>query len=473
MVVVGGGVTGLTAAYRLHTARPTWRVSLLEASGRLGGNIQTLQAGGCVIDGGPDSFIKAKPAAHRLALELGLESQLISTEPSARRVLFAHAGRLTPMPEGMALGIPTRALPMLSSPLLSWRAKARLLMEPLCPARRARGEESIHDFLSRRLGEEAASRLAAPLLGGIYAGDPRALSLAATFPQLSELERQHGSLVLGTLAQRAAMMARAEGAPPGRLRRLTTLLRASRAAPPSPFVSLRGGMITLIDSLADRLPPGAVRCGQAVRRLTAEGARWRVTHEAGELVADAVVLACPARAAAEALAEPGVSALLMGIQYLSTATVFFSFNRGEVAHPLDSTGFIAPEGEGELLAATFVDSKWAGRVPSGQVLIRGFLGGARGGERLASRSDAELKQVVLSELRRLMGPLGEPRGSWVFRFAGKNPQPHLGHTERVAAVRRLSPPGVWLAGAAYDGVGIPDCVAQAERATSELLAYLG
>jgi len=472
VVVVGGGVTGLATAYRLHRSRPGWRVTLLEASDQLGGNIVTVRENGFVIDGGPDSFVHTKPAALKLAKELGLEGELISTKPESRGVFLAHAGRLEAMPEGMALGVPTRPGPLLRSSLLGWRGKLRLFSEPLMPARKAQGDESIFDFLERRLGAVAAEQLAGPLLGGIYAGDIRQLSMAATFPQLIELERRHRSLVVGTLSMRAAGKRRGQPAPANPVRRALELLAASRAEAMSPFVSFREGMMTLIEALAASLPAGAPRTTRPVLGLSTSGDRWQVALEGEQLAADAVVLACPARVAAELLADSRAREDLASIEYLSTATVFYAFNRADVAHDLRGVGFVVPPGEGRILAGTFISSKWPHRAPDGKVLLRAFFGGVRGGHALPEQSDASLTATGLSELRRLMGHLGEPLWSRVFRYHHKNPQPNLGHLARVQRLHANVPHGVVLAGAAYEGVGIPDCVTQADAAAQRIVEQL-
>lgn len=472
VVVVGGGVTGLTAAYRLQRAQPDWRVTLLEAGERLGGNIVTVRENGFVIDGGPDSFVSTKPAALKLSKELGLEAELISTRPESRGVFLVHGGRLEAMPAGMALGVPTRPGPLLRSNLLGWRSKLRLFAEPFMPAGEGDGDESVFDFLERRLGAVAAEQLAGPLLGGIYAGDIRRLSMRATFPQLIELERRHRSLVVGTLAMRAAGKRRGEPAPRSPLRRALELLAASGGEAASPFVSFREGMMTLIDALADALPPGSVRTGSAVLGLRQAQGRWRVELAGEQLAADAVVLACPARVAAEILADSAARAELASIEYLSTATVFYALKRADVAHDLRGVGFVVPPGEGKILAGTFISSKWPHRAPDGKVLLRAFFGGVRGGAELPEQTDAGLAATGLSELRRLMGHLGEPEWTRVFRYHHKNPQPNLGHLARVERLQAGLPPGLELAGAAYEGVGIPDCVSQAEGAAARIVQQL-
>jgi oxygen-dependent protoporphyrinogen oxidase len=475
-VVVGAGIAGLTAAYEL--SKGTRSVLLLESRNRVGGNIRTERVDGFLIDAGPDSFVRTKPEAAELCRELGLGDQLITTQ--ARSVFIAHRGRLVAMPAGMALAVPTRLGPILSTPLLGLGGKLGLFGDLWRRSDPPSDDETIGGFVTRHFGAEAAERLAGPLLSGIYAGDVSALSIQATFPQLVELERQHKSLIFGLFALQRA---RDEGArqrplPRSRLGQLFALLgwlrRASGHAP-SPFYSLRDGMQSLVDALAARLPEGTIRLGTPVTGLEAGGAgrRWTLRLEDGTSVStDRVVLALPAHGAAQLVPDPILSELLSGIAYLSTATVFVGLNRAEVRHPLEGVGFMVPHGQGRLLACTWVSSKWEARASDGTALIRAFIGGAREADLVDRSSDDELVALTLGELTRWMGPLGTPLLTRVYRFPSANPQPAVGHLARMERIRtRLqSLEGMYLAGAAYDGVGIPDCVRQGQGAARAALA---
>jgi oxygen-dependent protoporphyrinogen oxidase len=478
VVVVGGGVSGLTAAFALVRSRPDVDVTLLEARPDVGGNIRTECVDGFVIDAGPDSFVRTKPDAVELCRELGLEGELIPTRDEARHVFVAQDGKLELLPGGMALAVPTRLSPLLQTPLLSLGGKLRMLLEPLAGAAPPPEDESIADFFARRVGKEGAARLAGPLLGGIYAGDVSTLSMRATFPQLVELEAKHGSLLRGLLA---AERSRAPGAPaeaesPGVMDILRWLRRSGEAQAASPFLSLRGGMSDLVGALRRSLPEGTVHTGAEVTSLSREGGvLWRVEAASGEsFVADAVILATPAHVAARLAPSPELRAELGGIPYLSTATVFFAVDRAKVASSLAGFGFIVPEGEAEILAATWVSSKWDGRAPEGAALVRAFVGGARDPERVERSTDEELVALARRELERFMGPLGEPLFTRVHRYVKSNPQPIVGHGARVDRIRALARafPGLHFAGAAYDGVGIPDCVRQARTAARAVLAEL-
>ena len=464
IVIVGGGITGLAAAHAFAQDVGPHEVTLLEARDRLGGNIITERRDGFTIDGGPDSWVASKPQATALARAVGLGDDLMPSIASTRRMYIAWNGELHALPEGLVLAVPTRIMPMVKTGLFSWDAKLRMVLEPVIVPRDLSGDEdeSIGDFVTRRLGEQVTERLAGPLLGGIFAGDASTLSIRATFPQLVEAERKHGSLIMSMRAQRAA-----SGAVDG-------------ATPPSAFLSLRGGMHTLIDAVAKNLGSTKVRTGVRVKTIASlapgdERGRFLVVTDSGEgLHADHVILAAPAHAAAEALRDlhAPMAAALAEFRYASTATAFLAFRREDVSHPLDGVGFIVPRALGRpILAATWVSSKWENRAPDGYVLMRTFFGGAWGEETLALDDDA-LAAVGCRELGRFMGLDAKPIFSRVFRFNRSNPQPQVGHLKRVAAIRAMGEqfPGLHVAGAGYEGVGIPDCVRQGQYAAARVLA---
>lgn len=475
-VVVGGGIAGLAAAYEL--SKNTHSLLLFESRDRLGGNICTERVDGFLIDAGPDSFVRTKPDATELCRELGLEGQLITTQ--ARSVFIAHQGQLVPMPAGMALAVPTRLGPILGTPLLSLGGKLRLFSDLWRRSSPESEDETIGDFVARHFGAEAAERLAGPLLSGIYAGDVTALSIQATFPQLVQLERQHKSLIFGLFA---AQRARDEGTPQealpssrlGQFFSLLRWLRRSSGHAPSPFYSLKDGMQSLVDALAARLPDGVVRVGVPVTGLDrkSDGRRWTLwLGDGSSVTTDHIVLAAPAHVAARLVPDSTLAELLSGIVYLSTATVFVGLSRAEIRHPLEGVGFMVPHGQGRLLAGTWVSSKWAGRAGEGTALVRGFIGGAREADLVDRSSDEALVALTLEELNRWMGPLGTPRLTRVWRFPCSNPQPLVGHLSRMQRIRaRLQAlDGLYLAGAAYEGVGIPDCVRQGRNAARTVVA---
>lgn len=467
IVVVGGGVTGLTAAHRLlQSAKERVQLTLIEASPTLGGNVRTVREEGLVLDGGPDAFVVQKRAAADLCRELGLGSSLIETRAENRRVYIGLGRDLHLLPEGVVLTIPTRVLPLARTHLFSWPGKIRMGLDLLRPAQRGVADESIASFVRRRLGREAYERLADPLMGGIYAGDCEKLSIQATFPQLPALEAKYGSLVRGILATRPAPV-------PG-------------APPPSAFFALKGGMGELIDALerSVRERGGEILTGYAVKSVgpgMTPGARLRVIAEdrpgaALALDADHVILASPAHASARILADlaPDAAREVGGIPYVSTATLLLAFDRADIAHPMDSVGIVLPRSAGRrVLAITFVTSKWEGRAPEGTAVIRLFFGGHRH-EGDASLPEDELIRIGLADLRAVLGITAQPKVARLFRYPMSNPQPVVGHKDRLARIRRAvgAVPGLHAGGAAYDGVGLPDCVRQANEIAARIITEI-
>jgi oxygen-dependent protoporphyrinogen oxidase len=457
VVVAGGGLSGLATAYALirdaNREGRDLRLTLLEASNRLGGNVHTERTDGYVIESGPDSFVVSRPHALHLCEDLGLGSRLIETRRENRRVYIVRKGKLVAVPEGLVLGIPSRLRPFLRSPLLSVRGKLRVLREMAGTSPdTSGGDVSIGDFLERRFGREMVDVVLEPLLGGIYAGDAFRLSLRSTFPDWFA-ESGGGSSLL-----RAA--------------RATRRSKTNGAAPRSPFRSLVGGMGEMIDTLAGRIGAGAIRLGTKVHGVERSGSKFRVRLADGEIEADQVVVALPAGPAARVLAslDDSLSHELAGIDYVSTAVVTLAYNRTQIAHPLDAAGFLVPKSEGrKVTAGTFITSKWEGRAPAGAALVRGFVGGAHD-ENVASLEEDHLVSLVGAELGDLLGITGEHRFARVSRYIKASPQPMVGHFERVARIRAAvtSVPGLHVIGNAYDGVGIPDCVRLAEEVAARI-----
>ena len=461
LVVVGGGIAGLTAAHRaveISRERETaLELTVLEARDRLGGTIETEHAGGFLVETGPDSFLSEKPWALALCRRIGLESRLVGTDDRFRRVFVWFGKRLHPVPDGFQLLAPTRLTPFITSSLFSWPGKLRMALDVILP-RGGGGDESLGAFVRRRLGREALERIAQPLVAGIYTADPDELSLLATMPRFVELERRERSLIVG-------------------------LWKASRKAPAastsgarwSLFVSLAGGMGELIAALASRLPPDAVRLKHRVGGIERRGAHWRVTtEEAGAIDADAVIVATETHAASRLLryVDPPLATLLEMIPYASSATVSLGYRRADVAHPLDGFGFVVPRAEHrDLLACTFSSVKYPGRAPERHVLIRCFVGGALNAAAL-ERSDDEIVERVRRELGEALGITAAPMLTRVARHPASMPQYAVGHLTTVETIeRRLAAiPGLLLAGGGYRGVGIADCVRSGEAAADAAFA---
>ena len=484
VVIVGGGISGLTAAHRLtHHARSNdtaLEVLLLESSQRLGGTVRTHQREGFLLEGGPDAFISEKPEALELATQLGLASHLLETNPARRRSFIVRGGRLRPVPEGFHLLAPSRFWPFVTTDIFSWAGKARMALELFLP-RRASAEtndddESLAGFVRRRFGCEALERMAQPMVGGIYTADPERLSLRATMPRFLEMERAHRSII------RAMWHARRHAADDAHS-------RATSGARYSLFLSFDGGMQMLTDRLAAELPPRTIRLGARVEAINfdTQARLWKLrlsanetargvapTATAGEMIeADAVCLALPAYASAGLLR--GVDAELAGeledIPYASTATVNLAFRRSDIPHPLDGFGFVVPFIERrKVIACTFSSVKFAGRAPEGHALLRAFVGGALQPEMYALDED-EMIAAVREDLRALLGVERAPLFAHVEKWPRSMAQYHLGHLARVERIReRLQKfPALQLAGNAYGGAGIPDCIRGGHTAARELM----
>jgi oxygen-dependent protoporphyrinogen oxidase len=462
LVVVGGGVSGLAAAHRAtEWARERGRpleLTVLEAGDRVGGTIQTERREGFLVECGPDSFLSEKPWALDLCRRLAVEDRLVRTDDRFRRTFVVFRGRLHPLPDGFQLLAPTRLGPFLSSGLFSWPGKLRMACDLVLP-RGGEPDESLGAFVRRRLGREALERVAQPLVAGIYTADPDELSLRATMPRFLELERRERSVILG-------------------------LWRATRRAPAahagasgarwSLFVTFAEGMEELVRVLATRLPPGAVRLKERVIAVTRESGRWRVTSAGGTAFdADGLVLAPEAHQVARMLryVDPGLVHLLEGIPYASSATVTLAYRRDAIGHPLDGFGFVVPQVERRpIIACTFSSVKYPGRAPARHVLLRVFMGGASN-ESVLAADDEGLVATARGELAPLLGIAGEPLFARVARHARAMPQYHVGHAARADAIERAVArlPGLRLAGGAYRGVGIADCVRSGEAAALELL----
>ena len=462
VVVVGGGIAGLAAAHRLvelsRERNQPCNLTLLEAARRLGGAIATERIDGFVIEAGPDSFISEKPWALQLCARIGFTPRLVKTRDEHRRTYVVHGGALHPLPDGFLLLAPTRLWPLVQSRLFTWPGKLRMALDLVLPRGPQRNDESLGAFVTRRLGRQALERVAQPLVGGIYTADPDTLSLAATMPRFLDMERQWRSLIWAMWSQQ---------------RRAPRAARDTSGARWSLFVSVDDGMQSLIEALAQRLPPNAVRLGSAVAGLSREANAWRIVTTAGDSVAaDAVVLATPAHQSARFLGEsdPQLAGELRGIPYASSATVSLAYRIDQIRRPLDGFGFVVPLVEARsIVACTYSSMKYPGRAPDGGVLLRAFVGGAMQ-QQLFDQDDAAMAESVRRELRELLGITSEPLLTRIHRHPQAMPQYRVGHLERMARIdAALSRhPGLALAGNAYRGVGIPDCVHSGELAAEEV-----
>jgi oxygen-dependent protoporphyrinogen oxidase len=473
VVIIGGGISGLAAAHRqIESSGQSVEVLLLEANPRLGGVISTEHRDGFLIEGGPDSFISEKPEAIELAKRIGLSSNLIETNKEHRRSFIVRGGKLCPVPEGFHLLAPARIWPFLTSNILSLSGKARLALDLFLPrVSFANGEadESLASFVRRRLGREALERVAQPMVGGIYTADPEQLSLRATMPRFLEMEREHGSLIRAMWKAGSSATVR-EG----------SVTSGTSGARYSLFLSFDGGMQMLTDRLGERIAHGStnlslsdIRLNTKVEELTLDvfsnegrDARWKVRTNNDTITADEVCLALPAYASARLLRnlDDQLAAELDDIPYASTATINLAYRRADIPHPLDGFGFVVPFIEKRtLMACTFSSVKFANRAPHGHALLRAFVGGGLQPDMFELDED-EMIRRVRDDLRQLLGIESAPLFAQVVKWPRSMPQYHVGHLERVKRIEQLvaALPGLALAGNAFHGPGIPDCIRSGE-----------
>jgi oxygen-dependent protoporphyrinogen oxidase len=462
VAVVGGGITGLAAAHRVLELRGAGsnpaRVEIFEAGDRLGGVIGTSRRDGFVFEQGPDAMITEKPWALDLIQRLGMSEQLIGTQEQHRRSFIVRKGKLHPTPAGFYLLAPGRLWPLVTTPLMSPLGKLRVGLDLILPARKDTSDESLGQFVQRRLGREAFQAMAQPMISAIYGGDPMRLSLQATFPRFREMERRHGSLVRAMWhAARKPKLKESESG-------------EASGARYGMFASLAGGLQELTTELSRRIPASGHHLGvkiESVRR-TRRG-RWTLDWETGSAEFDAVILAVPAPRAGEMLRQldPDLARRLGFVRYGTSATVGVAYSEANVRHHLDGFGLVIPAREGmSMLGCTFAHRKFAGRAPDGTVLLRAIHG-----ETSSVLTDEDLVEATRRDLSRLLGIQGEPMFSQVTRYPESLPQYGLGHLDLVDEIeaRVGNYAGLALAGNAYRGVGIPDCVHSGEVAAGEIL----
>lgn len=457
VVVIGGGISGLSAALALQERNV--EVTLLEASARFGGPIHTVRTADLILDTGPDSFLSSKPGGVQLAERLGIADRLINTRPDGGGTFILHNGRLEPLPEGITLLVPTQFQQIAESPLLDRAGKLRLMADYFIPARRSDADESVASFMTRRVGRQAFENLAEPLLTGIFSGDATQLSILSTFPRLREVERRQGGLIRGALAQR-----RSAGA-------------GSGAPKYTPFVSFANGLGEIIEGLVAALDRTELRRRTAAQSITPLDDGYEITLMDGSTIGcDAAVFATPAYVTAQILEDvaPQVAAELRAIPYVSSATVSMAFRDEDVSGKQVGRGFVVPRVEGRALTAvTWSSNKFAGRAPEGVALLRGFTGRA-GQEKNAFLPDDQLIELLRSDIAAITGISAEPLMAQVFRWLRAMPQYVVGHQARLDRIDDLlaSHPSLALTGNAYRGVGIPDCITNATAEANRLLSRL-
>jgi protoporphyrinogen/coproporphyrinogen III oxidase len=456
VVVIGGGITGLTAAYRLGGAGGNRAsVTLAEAGDRVGGKLRAVVVDGLEVEGGADSFVVRKRFAVDLCTELGLADELVV--PASQTAFVWSRGRLVPFPPRSAFGVPSTVRDLLAWPGLSLPGRVRAAADLLRPARRSTEDESIGSLAKRRLGREAARVLVGPVLAGIHAGDPEHMSVLATFPELARWEGDHGSLIRGARAAR----------------------RVTEGRAPPLFAAVWGGMSRLVGALAEAVGPGRIRLDSPVRSVRRErnGAGYEVDCGDEVFPADAVVLATPAFESGRLVrALNGAAASeLSAIPYVSTAVAILVYPEGTGERLPEGSGFIVPaDGEHTIAACTWLSRKWPREEFGGRAVLRCYVGRA-GAEEALEMGDQRLLEAVVRDVEAML-PLGiAPDGGVVVRWNRSMPQYELGHLARVERIERAleATPGLFVAGSAYRGVGISDCVRQAEEVAARVSRHLG
>ena len=460
VAIIGGGISGLSAAFYLEKARAAGadlEYTLFESGQRLGGSMYSDRVEGCLVEAGPDSFLTEKPWAISLCKELGIADQLIGSNDAERKTYIAVNGRLVVMPDGLMFMVPTQLVPTALSPLFSWSTKLRMARELLHPPRPMQTDETVAELVERHFGAEVVDRLADPLLSGVYGGDAAKLSARAVLPRFVEMEEKYGSLSRAMLAAHKKMMAaRKEPAPPL-------------------FTSLQDGMQQMVDAVAARLDPESIRLRTHVLRVYPEdsSSSWRVSVEMnGEERFDAVLIATPANVAGALLdgVDRGLARNLLDITYSSSVTVTLGYYIDQLATLPPGFGFLVPRSEGtRMLACTFVHNKFPHRAPEGKGILRCFLGGARD-EAVLSLTDDEMLETVHRELKDILKLDARPIFARVYRWRGAMAQYEPGHIARVQRIeKRVSEiPGLALAGNAYHGIGVPDCIRSGMEAANSL-----
>ena len=463
IAIVGGGISGLSAAFALEPLRLSGSVEyeLFEATSRLGGVLCTEVVDGCLVEAGPDSFLTEKIGAADLCRDLGIGDQLIGSNDSRRKTYILRNGRLAAMPDGLMFMVPTKILPVLTSSLFSFSTKLRMAGEWFHRAHRPEADESVAALVSRHYGNEIVDSLVDPLLCGIYGGDAAHLSARAVLPRFVDMETKSGSLGRGMVAARRKMPAR---------------------VPKPLFTTLKCGMQQLSDALVAKLHPGSLHRETQVKGVPPHAAGWSVRVQSKDQPFedrqfDGVVVAAPAQPAAECLQQgcPELAAELRRVKYSSSMTVALGYGEDVRSVLPPGFGFLVPRREGRrLLAATFVHNKFNDRVPDDRALVRCFLGGVHD-EAVLDLSEDEIVKLVRKELQGILGIRAEPRFTRVYKWRSAMAQYNVGHLDLVGRIEglRQQRPSLALAGNAYGGIGVPDCIRSGQEAARSVLASLG
>jgi len=469
IVIIGGGIAGLAAAVHLKAGakahNKTVDVVLLEKNNRIGGKILTEKLGNYLIEGGPDSFLPEKVWSVNLARHLGLEPEMLPSNDEFKGTFIYSKNRLHSLPEGVMLMVPTSFWPMAKSSLITWPGKLRMGMEMFIPKRTSREDESLASFVTRRLGRECLEKIAEPLVAGIHTSNPDNMSVLATFPRFVQMEQKSGSLIHGMISSMKNRTHASHNAPAPKTG--ATKLTFS--------MSFRNGMQSLSQACADHIGPDSIRLNASVRAVEPKGKGYSVVLESGEtLDADHVMIAAAAYDAAAIVKgfDETLAAQMNKIEWSSSGTVSVAFNKNDVKVPLKGFGFIVPRIEGRRInASTYSSIKWASRAPDDKVLIRVFVGGGHHEELVRDLDDAGMVEMVLEELDTVLGLKANAEFSKVYRWNKGMPKYTVGHLDRIAMIDRslATHPGLHLIGCSYKGIGIGDCVHEAQIAAEKIL----
>ena len=469
VIIIGGGIAGLAAAVHLKSGAKAYDktidVLLLEKNNRIGGKILTEKHDNYLVEGGPDSFLPEKVWSVNLARHLGLEPEMLPSNDQFKGTFIYSRGKLHSLPEGVMLMVPTSFWPMAKSHLITWPGKVRMGMEVFVPKRKARDDESLASFVTRRLGRECLEKIAEPLVAGIHTSNPDNMSVLATFPRFVQMEQKSGSLIHGMIAaMKSRPHATLSGPPP---------------KPGSPkmtyFMSFRNGMQTLSQACGDHIGRDSIRLNAGVRAVEPKGKGYSVILESGEILeADHVMLASASYDSLEMVKgfDASLAAKMAVIQWSSSATVSIAFKKEDVRVPLRGFGFIVPRVEGRRInAATYSSIKWSCRAPDDTIMVRVFVGGGHHEELVHELDDAGMVRMVLEELDTVLGLKASPRFSKVYRWYKGMPKYTVGHLEQIAVLDRMlaTHPGLHLIGCSYKGIGIGDCVHEAQIAAEKIL----
>lgn len=452
VAIIGGGISGLSAAFELQKARAAGvelEYTLYESGQRLGGSMYSDRVEGCLVEAGPDSFLTEKPWAATLCKELGIADQLIGSNDAQRKTYIVVKSHLVGLPDGLMFMVPTKIVPTALSPLFSWSTKLRMVRELLHPPRPMHSDETVAELLERHFGTELVDRLADPLLSGVYGGDAAKLSARAVLPRFVEMEEKYGSLSRAMLAAHKKLMH-----------------VPSSQAPRPLFTSLKDGMQQMVEALTARLDPSAIRLRHGIRGVYRQNVDWRVAYDlGGQSQYHAVILATPANIAGTLLegVDADLARDLQGITYSSSVTVTLGYRIDQLKDLPAGFGFLVPRCEGtRILACTFVHNKFPHRAPEDRGMLRCFLGGVRD-EAVLSLTDDELLDTVRRELIDIVNLGARPVFARIYRWRGAMAQYEPGHIARVERIEKRvgEISGLALAGNAYHGIGVPDCIRSA------------